>query len=123
MKLETEKKAIYEDIAKSHAWNFVGDDFVTSSRQLAEKLKMPRSRVLKALHELVADGLVEKRSMGRPAVVSYGEVTELECEAMPPANGWGLTKQGYDTEYYRAEQAACDKSLADWANGAYDERD
>jgi DNA-binding transcriptional MocR family regulator len=118
MKMEAEKKAIYENIAKSHAWNFMGYDFVTSSRQLAEELKMPRSRVLKALRELAADGLVEKRSMGRPAVVSYGEVAELECE-----DGWGLTKQGYDTEYYRAEQAACDRSLADWANGTCDEGD
>ncbi len=120
MKMEAEKKAVYENIAKSHAWNFMGYDFVTSSRQLAEELKMPRSRVLKALHELTADGMVEKRSMGRPAVVSHGEVAELECEAMPPANGWGLTKKGYNTEYYRSEQAACDKSLADWANGKDD---
>lgn len=71
----------------------------------------------KALKELIADGLVEYTSQGCPAVVSYGEVPELVCDARPPINGYALTKKGFESDRWKQAYAEWCKSMEEWANG------
>lgn len=69
-----------------------------------------------ALKRLMADGLVEYTHQGCPAIVSYGEVTELVADAAPPINGYALTKKGFETpEWKQAYDDWC-KSMEEWAN-------
>lgn len=74
-----------------------------------------------ALKSLIADGLVYYTSQGRPAVVSYGEVTELICDAAPPINGYALTKKAYQSGEYKQAYADWEKSLEEWANRTMEE--
>lgn len=77
---------------------------------------MTRYRARKALKSLIADGLIEYKSQGCPAIVSYGEYTELVDDAHPPINGYALTKAGYASDAYKSAYAAWCKSMEDWAN-------
>ena len=70
----------------------------------------------KALKELIANGLVEYTSQGCPAVVSYGEVPELVCDARPPINGYALTKKGFESDRWKQAYAEWCKSMEEWAN-------
>lgn len=79
---------------------------------------MTKYRARKALNALVSEGLVEYTSQGRPAIVSYGEVTELVCEAMPPVNGYALTQKGFKTKEWADAYAAWEKDMGLWANGS-----
>lgn len=79
-------------------------------------LEISKYRIRKALKELRELGLIEYTSQGRPAIVSYGEVTELVCEALPPINGYALTEKGFETELYKQKYAKWQKDLEEWAN-------
>lgn len=69
-----------------------------------------------ALKSLVKDGLIEYTSQGHPALVSYGEVPELIADAMPPTNGYALTRKAFNTpEWKQAYKNWC-KSMEEWAN-------
>lgn len=78
--------------------------------------KLTKYSIRKALKELRELGLIEYTSQGRPAIVSYGEVTELVCEAEPPINGYALTEKGFETELYKQKYAKWQKDLEEWAN-------
>ena len=82
---------------------------------------MTRYRARKALKSLIADGLIEYKSQGCPAIVSYGEYTELVDDAHPPINGYALTEKGYESETYKRAYAAWCKSMEEWANGREDD--
>ena len=82
---------------------------------------LTRYRARIALKELQAESLVEYTSQGRPAVVSYGEVPELVCDAMPPINGYALTKQAYETDTWKQAHKDWEKSMEEWANGYEEE--
>lgn len=89
---------------------------VVSTKEVANVLKWTVYRTRKAIHELVKRGWIERASCGCPAVVSCGEVPELVCDAMPPKNGYAITKMGFETDHWKvAYQEWCD-SLAEWAN-------
>lgn len=89
---------------------------VVSTREVANVLKWTAYRTRKAIHELVKRGWIERASCGCPAVVSYGEVPELVCDAMPPKNGYAVTSKGFETDHWKvAYKEWCD-SLAEWAN-------
>lgn len=78
-------------------------------------LTLYRSR--KALKELMDEGKVYYTSQGCPAVESSGEYRELICDAMPPINGYALTKMGFSSEEFRtAYKKWCDE-LKRWAEG------
>lgn len=73
-----------------------------------------------ALKRLIADGLVEYTSQGRPAVISYnGEVHELIADAAPPINGYCLTKKGFETPEWRQAYKKWEKSIEEWANNRW----
>ena len=65
-----------------------------------------------ALKRLMADGLVEYTSQGRPTVISYnGEVHELIADAAPPINGYCLTKKGFETPEWEQAYKKWEKSV------------
>ena len=74
-------------------------------------------------YKLVKEGLIERASCGNPAIVSYGEYTELVCEAMPPKNGFALTKKGFQSEMWKEVYDEWCKSMEEWANFKEGEND
>lgn len=78
---------------------------------------LSRYQARKSLRGLVSDGLLEYKSQGRPALVSYGECPELICEAMPPVNGYALTKQAFKTDEWLNAKTEWARGMAEWANG------
>ncbi len=93
------------------------DGSVLSAKDIANATKMSKYKILKILHELRDEGLVERASQGCPAQISYGEITELICEAMPPLNGWALTPKGRETDIYKAVEDEYERGMKEWANG------
>ena len=88
---------------------------VYSIRSLSVQLGMTKYAVRKAINELRTAGLVERTCSVRPAVVSFGECIELEREAMPPLNGFGLTSKAIETEIYKEEEEKNVRSSRRWA--------
>ena len=92
------------------------DKAVVPISSLVNVLEWTKYRTRKALKELRELGLIEYTSQGCPAIVSYGEITELICEAQPPINGYALTEQGFETELYKQKYAKWQKDLEEWTN-------
>lgn len=99
--------------------NFYGVDVFTS-KDIMRRTSLTRYKVLQVLNHLRETGIVERASMGCPAQMSYGEITEMICEAAPPVNGWRLTSKGRETDAYKAAVKEFNNSLAEWANGDKD---
>jgi len=78
---------------------------------------LSRYSARKALKELIKEDLICFTSQGRPAIESIGEYRELVCEAMPPVNGYALTRKGFESEPFRESYKAWEKSMAEWAEG------
>lgn len=99
--------------------NIYGVTAVISASEVVEDYKISKCKAYTVLHELRDEGLVERVSIGRPAVVEGYEYRELVSEAMPPLCGWGITKKGAQTDYYkRAWEEYC-QGLCEWAEGKY----
>jgi hypothetical protein len=111
-------KIVFESLCK-YSQNWYGVNVITT-KSLTEALKISRYKVIKAVHELIDEGLVKKGYYGRPAVMSYGEVAELAFEAEPPICGWSVTEKGQDTAVYKKACEEYEQSLQDWAEGKYD---
>ncbi len=95
---------------------YAPDKAVVPISDITIPLKLTKYRARKALKELRELGLIEYTSQGRPALVSYGEITELICEAQPPINGYALTKKGFESDLYKQKYAKWQKDLEEWAN-------
>ena len=67
-------------------------------------------KMRKALKELIAEGVIEYTTQGRPAIESIGEYTELVCEAGPPINGYALTKAGFESDEYKEASEQRDRA-------------
>ncbi len=74
-------------------------------------------RMRKALKELMADGLIEYTSQGRPAIESCGEYKELVCDAAPPINGYALTKAGFESDEWKEASEQRDRAYRRWCEG------
>lgn len=77
---------------------------------------LTKYRARKALKELLVDGLIYYTSQGRPALISYGEYTELIDDARPPINGYALTQKGFETEIWKKTYKEWGESMEDLAN-------
>ena len=77
---------------------------------------LTKYRAKRALKELISDGVIYYTSQGCPAIVSYGEYTELIDDAHPPINGYALTKKGFETETWKKAYKEWTKSMEEWAN-------
>ena len=84
---------------------------ISMSNLLALIPGLTRYRARLAVKELIAEGLIEYTSLGCPAVVSCGEVTELIYDAAPPINGYALTKEGFHTPEFKMMYGDWEKSL------------
>lgn len=74
-------------------------------------------RMRKALKGLMADGLIEYTSQGRPAIESCGEYKELVCDAAPPINGYALTKVGFESDEWKEASEQRDRAYRRWCEG------
>jgi len=79
--------------------------------------EVTKYRMRKALKELIADGLIEYTSQGHPAIESYGEYTELVCDASPPINGYALTKAGFESDEWKVASEQRDRAYQRWCEG------
>lgn len=78
---------------------------------------LTRYRARLAIKDLLQDGIIKYTSQGHPAIESFGEYRELVCDAMPPTNGYALTRKAFETETWKARYAEWEKSMEEWANG------
>ena len=79
--------------------------------------EVTKYRMRKALKELIADGLIEYTSQGRPAIESCGEYIELVCDAAPPINGYALTKAGFESDEWKAADQERQKAYEKMCEG------
>lgn len=106
---------------RSH--NIYGAEAVITASEVSEEYEVSKNKAYALLHELRDEGLIERVSIGRPAVVEGYEYRELVSEAMPPLCGWGLTAKGANSEQYeRAWKEYC-QGLCEWAEGKYNNND
>lgn len=105
----------------SYMTMYAPEKVVVSTKEIAKILKWTEYRTRKAIKALVERGWIERASIGCPAVVSYGDYTELVCEAMPPKNGFAITQAGFQTDLWNGAYADWCKSMEEWANsGTHD---
>lgn len=90
---------------------------VVSTGEVAKMHLWTRYRTRKAIKKLVERGMIERTSIGRPAIESVGEYCELVCEAMPPKNGYAITKKGFESEAWKSQYDMWCRSMEEWANG------
>ena len=91
-------------------------DYVVSMSLLMKHFSCTLYKVQKAVHSLRDIGLVENKCIGRPAVFSCGEITELEYDAQPPLHGFIITDNARKTDTYKQKVEDYNCSLADWVN-------
>lgn len=119
-KTASDEKAVFDCIANCEIASYttmdVDNRIVVSASEIANILLWTKYRVRKAIKYLVSDGLIERASVGRPAIESCGESRELVCDAMPPKNGYALTPKGFRCEEWKALYAEWCKSMEEWAN-------
>lgn len=84
---------------------------------LERESDVTKYRMRKALEELMADGLIEYTSQGRPAIESCGEYKELVCDAAPPINGYALTKAGFESDEWKEASEQRDRAYRRWCEG------
>ena len=90
---------------------------VSISNILALIPGLTKYRARLAIKELMQDGMVRYTSQGHPAIESFGEYRELVCDAMPPTNGYALTKQAFESDTWKSIKTEWEKSMEEWANG------
>ena len=116
---EFEEKVLREIISceiSLYTCCYAPDRAVVTISNLANLLKCSKYKVRKALKGLIAIGYIKYTSQGRPAIESNTENGyELTCEALPPINGYALTKLGYSTGQFREAQEDFNKSMEEWA--------
>ena len=95
------KHIISCEFATYECWYAPDCAVVSNSNLMSFEPDISKYKMRKALKELVADGLIEYTSQGRPAIESCGEYRELVCEAGPPINGYALTKAGFESKEYQ----------------------
>lgn len=78
---------------------------------------LTKYRARLAIKELMQEGMVRYTSQGHPAIESFGEYRELVCDAMPPTNGYALTKQAFESDTWKSVKTEWEKSMEEWANG------
>ena len=90
---------------------------IVSTGDIAKMCLWSKYRTKKAIKGLVEKGLIERASCGNPAIVSYGEYTELVYESAPPTNGYAISKQGFKSEEWKSIYDMWCRSMEEWANG------
>ena len=96
---------------------YADEKAVVSTGEIANMHLWTKYRTRKAIKKLVERGMIERTSIGRPAIESCGEYRELVYDAMPPKNGYAITKKGFETEEWKNQYDMWCRSMEEWANG------
>lgn len=104
----------------SYMCTYGPEKVVVSTKEVANAMKWTEYKARKAIKELVSRGWIERASCGCPAVVSYGEVPELVCDATPPKNGYAITKEGFQTDHWKAAYKEWCDDMAALVNSGID---
>ena len=123
MNLEEAKNSVLNNLISaeigSYTCTYAPDRAVIAISNLVSLTGLTKYGCRKACKALIEDGMIEYTSQGCPAIVSYGEVPELVCDARPPINGYALTKKAFESERWKQAYEEWNKSMEDWANGRY----
>lgn len=116
--MSSDEKTVFHCIANCEVYSYTHthapDKVAVSTGEIAKMCLWTKYRVRKAIKWLVEKGYIEKVSVGRPAVVMYGEYEELLCEAMPPKNGYVISEQGFRTEEWKNIYDLWCRSMEEW---------
>lgn len=127
MKSMNDENIVFNCIANcevsSYSIPYTPDRVVVSTGEIAKMVSWSKYRVRKAIKGLVEKGLIERASCGCPAVESYGEYRELVCDAMPPKNGYAITKVGFKCDDWKDIYSEWKKSMKEWANKPIEENE
>lgn len=119
-KTSSDEKAVFQYIVNceisSYTTMYADNRIVVSAGEIANALLWTKYRARKAIKNLVSEGYIERASVGRPAIESYGEYRELVYDAMPPKNGYALTSKSFRCEEWKVLYAEWCKSMEEWAN-------
>lgn len=105
----------------SYMCTYAPDRAVITISNLVKLTGLTKYGVRKAIKELIKDGMIYYTSQGCPAVVSYGEVPELVCDARPPINGYALTEDAFKSQVWRDAYDEWSKSMEEWANSGWED--
>ena len=118
--MNDDERAVFHCIGNcevsSYSTMYPPERVVVSTGDIARMKSWTKYRTRKAIRGLVDKGLIERASCGHPDVVSYGEYTELVCEAMPPSNGFAITEAGFKCSEWKSIYDMWCKSMEEWAN-------
>ena len=127
MKSMNDENIVFNCIANcevsSYSIPYSPDRVVVSTGEIAKMCLWSKYRVRKAIKRLVEKGLIERASCGCPAVESCGEYRELVYDAMPPKNGYAITKVGFKCEDWKDIYSEWTKSMEEWANKPIEENE
>lgn len=127
MKNTNDEKIVFNRIAycevSSYSIPYPPDRVVVSTGEIAKMASWSKYSVRKAIKGLVEKGLIERAGCGCPAVESYGEYRELVCDAMPPKNGYAITKVGFKCDDWKDIYSEWKKSMEEWANKPIEENE
>ena len=118
--MTSDEKTVFHCIANcevySYTRQYAPDKVVVSTGEIAKMCSWTTYRVRKAIKGLVEGGFIERTSVGRPAVATYGEYVELVCEAMPPKNGYAISEQGFENEEWKSIYDLWCRSMKEWVD-------
>ena len=107
---------VFKDLCKS-CFNFYGIDGIINATIVSKRENISNYKARKIINKLVDLELIEKTSIGRPAIEEEYEYIELVCEAQPPINGYKLTDKGRMSKAYKRAEVEYNESLRSMANG------
>lgn len=98
---------------------YAPDHAVVPISNIAHLLKWTKYRIRKAIKELKELDLVEYKSQGRPAIMSYGAESypELLDEARPPINGYALTQKAFESDMWKEAHSKWEDGINEWFYG------
>lgn len=125
MTIEQAKDSVLDNIISaeigSYTCAYAPEKTVITISNLVKLTGITKYGCRKACKALIEDGMIEYTLQGCPAIVSYGEVPELVCDARPPINGYTLTKKAFECDRWKQAYAEWNKSMEEWANGGWED--
>ena len=123
----TDEKIVFNCIANcevsSYSIPYPPRRVVVSTGEIAKICGWSKYRVRKAIKGLTEKGLIERASCGCPFMESCGEYRKLVYEAMPPKNGYAITKVGFKSKDWKDIYAMWEKEMEEWANKPIEENE
>ena len=103
-------------VTSSYTTLYSSERVVVSTKEIARMCLWSKCRTKKAIKSLVDQGLIERASCGNPAIIFYGECPEIIYNAMPPKNGYAITKIGFQSDIWKNIYGMWCKSMEELRN-------